>query len=54
MPEKRKRKRASEMTDQELAEVVFGKRLKKALDQAVEEYDKKSRQINIHEVVVKG
>ncbi len=39
--EKRKGKPATQMTDAELAEKVFGKRLKKELDKAVEAVDKK-------------
>ena len=38
---KKKRKPSAELTDTELAEKVFGKRLKKELDKVIETVDKK-------------
>ena len=38
---KKKRKPSAELTDAELAEKVFGKRLKKELDKMIENVDKK-------------
>ena len=38
---KKKRKSSAELTDAELAEQVFGKRLKKELDKVLENVDKK-------------
>lgn len=41
-PKKKKRKPAKiELTDSEIAETVFGKRLKKELDKVIEDIDKK-------------
>ncbi len=38
---KKKRKTSTELTDAELAEKVFGKRLKKELDKVLKDVDKK-------------